>query len=158
VRAALVWLGEIDPCATRDSIRDDDPVTSSLATLVAAWVSCLGTGEVKPNSDEGWFTTGRICLAANETDLRDRALLRPMLNNALTAIMPKNVTPDGLGRYLSRFKDRIVGGHRLRKRQHPDTRQAEYLIEIVQSATKSEGKRTQGGFAFVSDEAASEGV
>jgi hypothetical protein len=46
VRGALVWLGEADPCDTRASLRDDDPVTSNLAALIAAWVKCLGSGDV----------------------------------------------------------------------------------------------------------------
>jgi hypothetical protein len=132
VRGALVWLGEDDPCDTRGSIRDDDPVTSGLAGLVAAWTASLGTGEIKPTSNHGWHTTTQIVTAANEADPHDyNGLTYPALHAALTAVMPRGVTPDGLGRYLSRFVDRVVGKHRLRKRKNPETRQAEYLIEVL---------------------------
>jgi hypothetical protein len=132
VRAALVWLGEDDPCDTRESIRDDDPVTAGLAGLVAAWTASLGTGEIKPTSNDGWHTTTQIVAAANEADPHDyNGLMYPALHGALTAVMPRGVTPDGLGRYLSRFVDRVVGKHRLRKRKNPETRQAEYLIEVL---------------------------
>src|SRR5712691_5397556 len=103
VRAPLIWLGEADPCATRDSIRDDDPVTNSLATLIAAWVANLKTAKVVEGSEEGWYTTGEVCAAGNEVDPRDReSLVRPALHNAAAGIMPRGITPDGLGRFLSR--------------------------------------------------------
>ena len=139
VRGALVWLGEHDPCETRELIRDDDPVTAGLAGLVAAWTASLGTGEVKPNSNPDWHTTTQIVAAANEADPHDYSgLMRPLLHGSLTAVMPRGVTPDGLGRYLSRFVDRVVGKHRLRKRKNPETRQAEYLIEVVGPGSQAE--------------------
>ena len=142
VRGSLVWLGEADPCATRDSVRDDDPVTTSLTTLIAAWVGNLKTAKLAEGSNDGWYTTGEICAAANEADPHDRgALVRPALHDALQAIMPRGVTPDGLGRFLSRFVDRIVGDYRLRKRKHPTTREKQYLVEPT---TKAEGSTTAG--------------
>jgi hypothetical protein len=34
VRAALVWLREVDPCESRGSIRDDDPITTTLSAAI----------------------------------------------------------------------------------------------------------------------------
>ncbi len=49
--------------------------------------------------------------------------------------MPRGITAMGLGRYLSKYKDRVVDGHRIRKRLNPDTRAAEYALEaLVQQA------------------------
>jgi hypothetical protein len=63
VRGPLVWLGETDPCDTRASIRDDDPVTSTLAALLAAWVECpaLGSHTIEPSSDLGWYLVDQVC-------------------------------------------------------------------------------------------------
>lgn len=142
VRGALVWLGEADPCLSRESIRDDDPVTASLATLIAAWVADLKTAKVTEGSDHGWYTTGQVCAAADEVDPQDRgALVRPSLHRAIGAIMPRGISPEGLGRFLSRYVGRIVGDYRLCKRQHPVTREKQYLAEPV---NKADGQASKG--------------
>lgn len=42
VRAALVWLSEADPCATRKRIVDEDPVRAQLSELMIAWRGEIG--------------------------------------------------------------------------------------------------------------------
>jgi hypothetical protein len=159
VRAALVWLGEADPCETRDAIRDEDPVTNSLATLIAAWVSELRTAKVTEGNDEGWYTTGQICDAANEADPHDRGrLVRPALHSALGGILPRDVTSEGLGRFLSRYVDRVVGDYRLRKRKHPITRVKQYLVEPMDKPERAALKgaaSAEGEFDFGASEARS---
>jgi hypothetical protein len=106
--------------------------------LVSAWTTELKPGRVTDGNDDGWYTTGEVCAVADESDPRDRgALLRPALQNALGAIMPRGITPEGLGRFLSHFVDRVVGDCRLRKRKHPITRVKQYLVEQMEG-TKSE--------------------
>ena len=147
IRGALTWLGESDPCETRESIRDDDPVTANLAALIAAWVSCLGVGNVVEGT--GWLTTGEVCTAAERVDHHDGALQHPLLNSALSTIMPKGITPEGLGSRLSKYVDRVVNGYRLRKRQHPETRNKQYLVEMVPKQTAEAGSTGgQGEMAF----------
>jgi putative DNA primase/helicase len=43
VRAALVWLGEADPCDTMKDIAGDDEEHETLATLIDAWYAAHGT-------------------------------------------------------------------------------------------------------------------
>jgi hypothetical protein len=43
VRAALVWLGEADPCDTMKDIAGDDEEHETLATLIDAWHEAHGT-------------------------------------------------------------------------------------------------------------------
>jgi len=158
VRAPLVWLGEADPCETRDAIRDEDPVTNSLATLIVAWVSELKAAKVAEGNDDGWYTTGQVCDAANEADPHDRGgLVRPALHGALEGILPRDVTSEGLGRFLSRYV-RVVGDYRLRKRKHPITRVKQYLVEPMDKperlAPKGAGS-AEGVFDFKAEEARS---
>lgn len=157
VRAALVWLGEVDPCETRDAIRDEDPVTNSLATLIAAWVGELKAAKVDEGTDDGWYTTGQVCDAANEADPHDRGgLMRPALHSALEGILPRDVTSEGLGRFLSRYVDRVVGSYRLRKRKHPITRVKQYLVEPMDKPKRPDFKGTgsaEAVFNFEGEEA-----
>jgi len=119
VRAAIVWLGEPDPCESRKNIKAEDPATGNLKMLVTALVQCPGfnVGE--------WYSPEQICLEGSKYE-------NVGLASALKLIMPKAVTPMGLGRYLSKFKDRVVEGHRIRKRLNPSSRAAEYLLERVE--------------------------
>jgi hypothetical protein len=78
--------------------------------------------------------------------LHDRGeLVHPALHGALAAIMVRGISPDGLGRFLSRYVDRVVGGYAIRKRKHPDTRVKQYLLEPIArgQATKVAGPALQ---------------
>ena len=160
VRGALVWLGEVDPCTSREAIRDDDPVTAKLATLVAAWVECppLGVSKIEAGGDDGWYLLDQVFAAANKADRQDGGYVYPQLRAALEAIMPRGITPDGLGRFLTRYADRIVGGYRLRKRQHPVSKRAQYLVETApqdQRPARTRGPaQAEAEFDFTRDERA----
>jgi Bifunctional DNA primase/polymerase, N-terminal len=122
VRAAIAWLGEPDPCDSRKNIKAEDPATGNLKMLVTALVQC-------PALDlANWYSPEQICVAAGNLE-------NVGLASALKLVMPKVVTPMGLGRYLSKFKDRVVDGYRIRKRLNPSTRAAEYLLELVANST-----------------------
>ena len=121
VRAAIVWLGEPDPCESRKNIKADDPATGNLKMLITAWVQC-------PGLDVGtWYSPEQIIAQAAPPE-------NVGLQSALKLVMPKLITASGLGRYLSKFKDRVIDGHRLRKRLNPSSRAAEYLLESVTEA------------------------
>jgi len=122
VRGAIVWVDQPDPCDSRKNIRAEDPATGNLKTLITAWVQCPGLDVAT------WYSSEQICAQANAPD-------NAALASALAVIMPKGVTPMGLGRYLSKFKDRVVAGHRIRRRLNPQTRAAEYLVEWLGQET-----------------------
>lgn len=42
----LIWLGEADPCATMEAVRDADPRLESLNAVVAQWFAHLGDRRV----------------------------------------------------------------------------------------------------------------
>ena len=99
IRAALVWLGCPDPCASRDQLTQDDPVTESLqAALVALHKTFKGTP----------FQAAEVARESMGGDVT--------LQLALEAALPKGeVRPRAIGAYFRQHKDRIVGGLRLRK-------------------------------------------
>jgi putative DNA primase/helicase len=47
VRGALRWVGEPDPCASRDAIMDDDPELAQLRTLLPLWWQEFGKSPIK---------------------------------------------------------------------------------------------------------------
>jgi hypothetical protein len=133
VRAPLVWLEQPDPCDSRASLRDDDPVTLGLGALIAAWASELENIHVSGSTDVGWYTTTQICEAADAVEHYDRgAFMRPALHAALQLVMPRGIDQTALGRVLGKYIDRVEGGFRLKKRLHPHSRQAQYSLEPVQ--------------------------
>lgn len=97
VRGALVWLGEPDPCKTRNFIAVDDPERNDLAQLLAA---------IQDNvADERALSAGELFDLANEcTD--------NLLTEAIMAAVPK-ATAKSFGLYLKARQGRIVGGMHL---------------------------------------------
>lgn len=94
VRGALVWLGEPDPCRTRNFIAVDDPERNDLEQLLAAIQDNV-------SSDRGWsagelFNIGEGCSDG-------------VLTEAIYAAVPK-ATTKSLGNYLRAREGRIVGG------------------------------------------------
>lgn len=96
VRGALVWLGEPDPCRTRNFIAVDDPERNDLEQLLIAMHDHAGD---------------RPC-AAKELiemcDCSDTSLL-----DAIESAVPK-ATAKTLGSYLKQREGKIVGGLHLR--------------------------------------------
>ncbi len=92
VRGALVWLGEPDPCRTRNFIAVDDPERNDLEHLLIAMHDNAGD---------------RAC-AAKELiemcDCSDTSLLE-----AIESAVPR-ATAKTLGVYLKRYEGKIVGG------------------------------------------------
>jgi len=122
VRGALVWLGEPDPCANRETIREDEMETEQFAALVAAWVGCpaLGAGQYEAD-DPHWYEIDKIF---------EQRHGNVGLENALKALAPagKELTANHVGRFLSQHPDDVSGEFKLRKRKNKDTRRAEYLL------------------------------
>jgi putative DNA primase/helicase len=59
IRGAIVWLGMADPCDTRRSVKDDDPVRNNAEGLLRSWFAMFGSDkktarEVLEKADKGW--------------------------------------------------------------------------------------------------------
>jgi putative DNA primase/helicase len=99
VRDALLWLGEPDPCATMTDVAADDPEKEKLGAVLHHWSEVVG------------------CRRISTKVLLDVSVAKPGLDAALKAVAPSNrgdsISPDRLGKYLSRNAKRIVAGRRL---------------------------------------------
>jgi hypothetical protein len=109
VRSALVWLGETDPCVTRELIEAVNPAKGRLLALLAAMVG------------DSFRSAGQIVKAA---DVNER------LRDALAEALPRGViTARALGVYLSKYKGTIAGGYRLDTEQ--DTHDEVWQFKVV---------------------------
>ena len=105
VRSPLVWLGCADPLATMAEARSDDPGRANLWAVVAAWREAVGVGVV--------VTAGGLKKrASGGRDEASRALERA-LHNVASSRDGSEVDTKRLGLWLSRNKDRVVGGCRI---------------------------------------------
>ena len=98
VRGALVSAGRADPVATREAILANDPQKGELVEVMDAWESAFGDravvpGEIGPPSDyREYFPYRELC-----------DLLRAV------ACGGKEFSPKKVGKWLSRYVDRVVG-------------------------------------------------
>jgi hypothetical protein len=112
VRGALVWLGEPDPCRTRNFIAVDDPEHNDFAQLIAA------IQENVPD-DHSW-TAGELMKVAQDcTD--------DVLSEAIAGVVPKATTKN-LGMYLKRHQGKIIGSTRLDAKH--DTRRKLWVYKV----------------------------
>ena len=125
VRDALLWLGQADPVATIDLSKSLDPVTERMATLFHHWVEIIGEGErvtvkdaiTKAEAAEHGSDNGALSDPDpfNATPSGRSALLDEF--NAVAAPYAKGAgeraDPRRLGKWLSKHKDRVVGGLRM---------------------------------------------
>lgn len=103
VRSALIWLGQEDPVATMEIARREDPELQALRAFYAAIRDEFGTG---PQN------------SITASEMIAKATVTPVFNDVLLAIVGHNNHVDGrnLGKWLSRYKGRIVDGLRLEGR------------------------------------------
>lgn len=121
VRAALVWAGEADPCATRDAVSVGDSATEELAALFEAWEVVYGIGKEVRASD-----------VARDADPFGREAPRgaEALGEALRTACPRGVNARSVGIYLAKKAGRIVRGRRIVRR--PDDKGAStFRLEVV---------------------------
>lgn len=102
VREALVWLGEDDPTVTRERVMSDDPRKGEVVELLELWHEALG-GQAVTLSEIAEMTTKAARGKINELQ---QALAERTLKGTFNT--------RSVGRYLSRHKDRLVGGRVLR--------------------------------------------
>ncbi len=112
IRSALVWLGEADPCDTRGSIEDADPVRSQLRDLLGAWHERYGTSaETIARAIDGGgdpLRAAMYAIAGERNDINTRKL----------------------GRWMLRHKGRIVDGKSFG--QHRSGHAARWAVVVTQ--------------------------
>lgn len=103
VRSALAWLGQPDPVSTMDAARADDPATTSLRILLAAWYNAVGS------SEKG---TAKIVEIAKERDPHGNQIRSEFLL-ALADIAGDRsgeISTRRLGKWLASHRGRIIDG------------------------------------------------
>jgi hypothetical protein len=119
VRAPLMALGEADPVATMQAVREGDPKLQDAATLRVAMVDLFGLGQKL-------FMSEMLEAIKSDANLREilatpvdaPVKLRPKqkaLRDALMAVAGdgKEISPDKLSTWLRGNRDKIVAGFRL---------------------------------------------
>jgi hypothetical protein len=105
VRAALVWLGEPDPCLTMAAARDTDPELRRLRSLLGSWRDLFPVGAA---------TIKRVAEEARQytKDDPDLATKRTALLEAIEAIAldRHDLNFRTLGNWIARHKGRVVDG------------------------------------------------
>lgn len=99
VRCALVWLNMSDPNNGLRRIEQDDPVRRELAFVLEAWYSKFESLSV---------TVSQVIKAANEPETETS-----ILREALIEIAPakEGINPRSLGRWISKYVNRIESGY-----------------------------------------------
>jgi putative DNA primase/helicase len=106
VRSALAWLGRADPVDTMDKARSDDPVISSLTTVLGIWHDVMGS-------------TARTAGAVKEQAELKNPFGNPVNGEFYQALveiaddMRGGISVKRLGRFLGQYQGRIVGGFKL---------------------------------------------
>jgi putative DNA primase/helicase len=123
VRSPLVWLGRADPADTMEAARTDDPSRGTLRTVVAAWLSTIGTNNPLTAGD----LIERACTAEDEAMTLYKAL-------GPIATLPGRSEIDSkrLGHWLGRNRGRIVDGVKLRGEKDEHSKQMKWWLEQMQ--------------------------
>jgi len=125
VRSALVWLGRPDPVKSMDKAREGDPVTTALTILFTSWIEIMGT-EAKP--------VGEVIATAELSEPFGnvgRAMFRQALADVATDKSGK-IGGAALGKYLGRYKGRIVAGLKLNGFADTHTKQMWWRVERME--------------------------
>ncbi|WP_457939827.1 hypothetical protein [Mesorhizobium sp. 10J20-29] len=128
VRGALVWLGEPDPCATRQDIDAHDPEREALSALHRAWRDVIGAKNLV--TAKALIEAASPDLLENVADNDQKAAAAERLRDALEGISPRYSNPKVLGTYLSKYVGRIVDGYCIREHAILG-KSKEYLLDIA---------------------------
>jgi hypothetical protein len=94
IRDPLIWLGETDPVATMERVRESDPKLNRLKNIIQLWEASLGNAPV---------TAKQVISTATNCSDFEEALLTVVYGN-------QNLSSNRLGVWLSANKNRIVNG------------------------------------------------
>lgn len=117
VRAPLIWLGEADPVASMETAREEDPELTAIRELFEHWREHL--------SMSSGYTTNTIIKTACEKrpgasfDYGTQDFVAPEFRDLLLRQAGDGgaVNSRRLGKWLSKIKGRVVGGHRIEMKE-----------------------------------------
>jgi putative DNA primase/helicase len=113
VRSPLLWLGRCDPIDTTLEVRLNDPERTKRAAVFSAWPD-----------DENGYSTG---------DIIDRSNSSAELRYALLAVAVGKdgaISPERLGKWLSKQQKVIVGGLRLSQQKNERGKITWHLVRL----------------------------
>jgi putative DNA primase/helicase len=99
-RAALVWLGEMDPVASVTDVKAADREAGLLAELIGLWDAAVGSRPVR---------LSELITVANGYQSPDTPGEHP-LQEVLATICDGPITPGKLGPWIGYRKETVVGG------------------------------------------------
>ena len=137
-RFPLIWLGMADPCETRATLEERDPVRERLAELSGAWAAVYDTDEVTLATPSRTRSRTRPCSPTEASDARAR--LRPRSMEAAGEGGAPNARK--LGWFLAKHEGRIEDGRRFRRGEE---RRAGALWH-VETVAKGAGIAASAGF------------
>ncbi|MBU1008103.1 hypothetical protein KKA53_03425 [Candidatus Dependentiae bacterium] len=106
VRSSVVWLGMADPCKSRESIEDADPIRCALGALYSCWHQIFSDRAVRANEI--------IDASINHKEIEGREGLLEAIQELVSG-GKGTVNVRSLGKVLSRHRDRIESGFCLEK-------------------------------------------
>jgi hypothetical protein len=121
IRNAVLWAGYADPLAGMTQLEDGDPENEPCADLMAAWSRVFGERSV---------TAAEVVAVsdANNDDLKHALLAVAASGRAAGVIEPRR-----LGRFLSRYHRKVVGGLRFVRTGESGSR-ARWALQLAESA------------------------
>jgi hypothetical protein len=137
VRSALIWLGKEDPVKSMESARAEDPERIELGDMLEAWGEVIGIG---PGSRMRLAVVLAKALGTSrQAEGLDMEPTYPDFHAALQNMAQRSASRTGrsappdarmFGKWLQRFKGRIVNGKRFVVR--PDEKHgSEWWVELV---------------------------
>jgi hypothetical protein len=120
VRGALIWLGEPDPCRTRDYITIDDPERSTAAALFQA-MHAAGDHDGRPT----WRTVGEWIELGDKLAAGDDSAL----SDAISEVAHGSATK--FGYYLKAHDRKIIGGLRMSGKRDGHKERTNYRVVSV---------------------------
>jgi hypothetical protein len=122
VRGALVWLGCTDPHDSREAIASGDPAKEALVAIMDAWEAIIGNQPVTVKELQAARPrAGRYAdkITSGPSELED--VLREEVCHG-------SWDPKAIGRWLSKHKDRKIGGRCFQQVTHSDSHGSKWKL------------------------------
>ena len=125
VRSPLVWLGEPDPVASMEEIREEDAELTNIREFFALWPAYMMV-----EAPHVYTVARMIELACEQKPPNFNSLDLKLFFLKVAAMRGREseISPERLGQWLKRISGRIVGGFRLVKGRDSYTKNANYYL------------------------------
>jgi hypothetical protein len=141
VRSALVWLGEADPCETREEIEVEDPERRGLETLLEAWFAAY--------ADEPLT----IAEVLEDVEVHKGNALIKVVGQALSEVAGDRGGKPSARRvawYFRQKADKIVNGRKIEKAGNNGHKVAQWRVTYVDGVDGTAQSGLSGSSGFVS--------